>query len=143
MAGNQESGRKPVFSLSENELKREIDEYRKRSEIGDFRPSWPHFCATLGYTEEEIADVMKFAKNDGSAYKNRAILLKKQATWQRGQYMSSPGWQGQNTSKAIFALKQDVGDNIRYSDRETTSNNPVTVSVNFGGGDTRASRAPK
>ncbi len=70
-------------------------------------------------------------------------MLKRAAAWMRGQYMSNPLWGGQMQSKAIFALKQDVGDGYRYADNDRTIAGPSSVSVSFGAGDKRASRAAK
>lgn len=60
MAGNQDSGRVLAFKLSEKQLKTEITKYKQDLEAGLFeRASWPHFCARLGYTEEEVGEVIK------------------------------------------------------------------------------------
>jgi hypothetical protein len=65
------------------------------------------------------------------------------ATWVRGQYMSAPGWNGQLTSRAIFALKQDIGDGVKWSDQDTKQTGPVEVRISFGGQDKRAKDAAK
>ena len=69
--------------------------------------------------------------------------MKKMATWMRGQMMSSNGWNGQMTARAIFALKQDMGDGVKWTDRETGSAGPNTIQVVFGGSDPRAKQASK
>ena len=47
MAGNEKSGRKPNFAMSEAELEKHIEEYKKAVADGVIaRASWPHFAAT-------------------------------------------------------------------------------------------------
>ena len=70
-------------------------------------------------------------------------MLKKMATWVRGQYMSAQGWNGQLTSRAIFALKQDIGDGVKWSDTDNQPKGPVEVKISFGGDDKRAKEAAK
>ena len=70
-------------------------------------------------------------------------MLKKMATWVRGQMMSATGWNGQLTSRAIFALKQDVGDGVKWTDQDSKQNGPVEVKISFGGSDPRAIKAAK
>ncbi len=98
----------------------------------------------MGYTEREGAQIMQLADNATSAYSKRAVMLKRIAAWMRGQYMSNPLWGGQMQSKAIFALKQDVGDGYRYSDTDKGSGSGgIAVRVDFGGADARAKKARK
>ena len=144
MAGNENSGRNVYFSMAEKDLIKHIERYKKDVETGAIaRASWPHFCASLDCTEQEVADVMALAESNTSAYKGRGKILKKMATWVRGQYMSAPGWNGQLTSRAIFALKQDIGDGVKWSDQDTKQTGPVEVRISFGGQDKRAKDAAK
>ena len=144
MAGNENSGRNPTFRLSEKELEKAIAQYKNDLEAGIFsRASWPHFAAYIDSTEQELAEVIKAGESATSAYRGRGVLLKKMATWIRGQMMSAPGWNGQLTSRAIFALKQDVGDGVRWSDAEEKQKGPQEVVVRFGGNDERAKNAAK
>lgn len=144
MAGNENSGRNPTFRLSETELEKAIIQYKNDLEAGVFaRASWPHFAAYIDSTEQELAEVIKAGESSTSAYRGRGVLLKKMATWIRGQMMSAPGWNGQLTSRAIFALKQDVGDGVRWSDAEEKKTGPQEVVVRFGGNDERAKNAAK
>lgn len=144
MAGNENSGRIPTFHLSEKDLEQAINNYKNDLEEGVFsRASWPHFAAYIDCTEQELAEVIKLADSPGTAYRGRGVLLKKMATWIRGQMMSAPGWNGQLTSRAIFALKQDVGDGVRWSDAEEKKTGPQEVVVRFGGNDERAKNAAK
>lgn len=144
MAGNSNSGRNPTFPLSEKELREKIEQYKADLDAGAFaRASWPHFCAYLDATESDLAMVIEQGANKDSAYRGRAELLKKMLTWVRGQMMSAPGWNGQMTSRAIFALKQDHGDGIKWTDQDNKPTGPVEVRVSFGGTDQRASKAAK
>ena len=117
-------------------LARKIETYKRRVEAGEIaRASWPHFAAFLGRTEAELSQAM--AGRDGIA-----LALKRFATWVRGEMLSAPGWGGPMNSRAALALRQDVGDGVRYLDKETASG-PVEVRVIFGGGDPRAEEAAK
>ena len=144
MPGNENSGAGIPFKMPEKELISAIEQYKKDLENGKFpRASWPHFCATLGYTEAEVKECMERGRERASAYYNRAVALKRMATWVRGQILSGSGWSGQVQSKGIFALKQDVGDGISYSDRETGTTTPTKINIQFGGDDPRGKKAGK
>lgn len=144
MAGNSNSGRNPTFAFSEKELQAMIQQYKERVEDGTYaRASWPHFASTLDCTEQDLADVIKMGENKESAYRGRAVLLKKMLTWVRGQMLSAPGWNGQMTTRAIFALKQDMGDGVQYKDKDNGGNGPAEIRVVFGGDDPRAKKASK
>lgn len=144
MPGNENSGRIPTFHLSERELNDKIELYKQGLEDGKFaRASWPHFAAFLDSTEADLTRVIEQGAKKESAYYGRAEALKKMATWVRGQYMSASGWNGQLTSRAIFALKQDIGDGVKWSDQDAKQTGPVEVKISFGGDDPRAKRASK
>ena len=144
MAGNENSGRSLTFHLSEKELDAKIKKYKADLEAGVFaRASWPHFAAFLEATEDDLARVIRDGENRTSAYHSRSKMLKKMATWVRGQMMSSQGWNGQLTSRAIFALKQDIGDGVKWTDQDTKQNGPVEVKISFGSGDPRSKEASK
>ena len=144
MAGNQDSGRILAFRLTDKQLAQAIDQYKADLEAEKFpRASWPHFCSTLGYTEEEVRQVIERGEEVKGAYYERAVMLKRMATWVRGQMLSGQGWSGQNQTKAIFALKQDHGDGVRYADADAKQTGPQEVVVRFGGADPRAKKASK
>lgn len=144
MAGNKNSGRLPTFHLSDSELEAKIQKYKEDLNEGKFaRASWPHFAAYLDSTEADLADVIEQGASKESAYRGRAGALKKMATWIRGQYMSASGWNGQLTSRAIFALKQDIGDGVKWTDQDSKQTGPVEVKISFGGSDPRAKDAAK
>lgn len=144
MAGNSNSGRNVTFAITEKDLRDKIKQYKNDLEAGKFaRASWPHFAAYLDCTEQDLADVMQQGATRLSAYYSRAQLLKKMLTWVRGQMMSAQGWNGQLTSRAIFALKQDHGDGVKWTDQDAKQNGPVEVHISFGGDDPRAKKAAK
>lgn len=144
MGGNASSGNVLAFRMSDKELQRAIDQYKADLEAGKFpRASWPHFCAYLGYTEREVEQVIARGEEIKGAYYDRAVVLKRMMTWIRGEMLSGAGWSGQNQTKAIFALKQDHGDGVRYSDNDGKQTGPQEVRVIFGDGDPRAKRASK
>lgn len=142
MAGNQDSGRVLAFKMSEKALKEAIDSYKADLEAEKFpRASWPHFCARLGYTEDEVAEVIQRGEEVKGAYYERAVMLKRMLTWIRGEMLSGAGWSGQNQTKAIYALKQDNGDGIRYTDGNGKGGGKVELVHKFGGDDSRAKKA--
>ena len=144
MAGNQDSGRVLAFRLSDKELETRIYEYKAMVDAEQIpRASWANFCAYLGYTEAEVAEVVTRGEEVKGAYYDRAVMLKRMMTWVRGQLSSGKGWNGQNQSRAIFLMKQDHGDGVRYSDADAKQNGPVEVKVSFGGNDPRAKKAGK
>lgn len=144
MAGNQDSGRVLAFKLSDKELDRKIEEYKGLVNAEEIpRASWANFCAFLGYTEAEVAEVVTRGIEVKGAYYERAVSLKRMMTWVRGQLSSGKGWNGQNQSRAIFLMKQDHGDGVRYTDQDAKNTGPVEVKISFGGADPRAKKAGK
>lgn len=144
MAGNQDSGRVLAFKLSDKELDRKIEEYKGLVNAEEIpRASWANFCAFLGYTEAEVAEVVTRGIEVKGAYYERAVALKRMMTWVRGQLSSGKGWNGQNQSRAIFLMKQDHGDGVRYTDQDAKNTGPVEVKISFGGNDPRSKKAGK
>jgi hypothetical protein len=144
VAGNQNSGRVLAFKLTDKQLQTAIDKYKADLEAEKFpRASWPHFCARLGYTEKEVEQVIAQGEELKGAYYERAVMLQRMLTWIRGEMLSGVGWSGQNQTKAIYALKQDNGDGIAYTDGKSKPSGPQEVRVVFGGGDARAKKASK
>jgi hypothetical protein len=144
MAGNQDSGRVLAFKLSDKELDQKIEEYKGLVNAEEIpRASWANFCAFLGYTEAEVAEVVTRGIEVKGAYYERAVSLKRMMTWVRGQLSSGKGWNGQNQSRAIFLMKQDHGDGVRYTDQDAKSTGPVEVKISFGGNDPRSKKAGK
>lgn len=144
MAGNANSGAVLAFKLTDKQLQQAIDQYKADLEAEKFpRASWPHFCARLGYTEKEVEQVITRGEEVKGAYYERAVMLQRMLTWIRGEMLSGAGWSGQNQTKAIYALKQDNGDGIAYTDGKSKQSGPQEVRVVFGSGDSRAKKACK
>lgn len=146
MAGNTSSGNVLVFRMTEDQLSQAIEKYKTDLENGKFqRASWPHFCARLGYTEQEVQDVIKRGDEVKGAYYERAQMLKRMLTWIRGEMLSGAGWGGQSQTKAIFALQQDYGDGMQYVNNRGTGigGGNIRVELGFGGGDPRGKKAGK
>lgn len=144
MAGNQDSGRVLAFKLNDKELEQAIAQYKADLEAEKFpRASWPHFCARLGYTEKEVEQVIARGEEVKGAYYDRAVMLQRMLTWIRGEMLSGAGWSGQNQTKAIFALKQEMGDGMAYTDGRGKQSGPQEVRITFGGSDPRSKKAGK
>lgn len=76
MAGNANSGYSIPFKMSEDMLKRKIDEYKKEYGTGKHGiVSWPQFCAFLGYSEAIVAECYWKGKEGKNAYTGRSELL--------------------------------------------------------------------
>jgi hypothetical protein len=146
MAGNTSSGNVLVFRMTEEQLAQAIDKYKIDLENGKFqRASWPHFCARLGYTEQEVQEVIRRGDEVKGAYFERAQMLKRMLTWIRGEMLSGAGWGGQSQTKAIFALQQDYGDGLQYVNNRGSAvgGGNIRVELGFGGGDPRGKKAGK
>lgn len=147
MAGNKSSGNVLPFKMDVNTLEKAVNQYKTDMNDGKFcRASWPHFCAYLGYTEQEVQEVIERGEDVKSAYHDRNIVLKRMLTWIRGEMLSGTGWSGQNQTKAIFALQQDYGDGTKYANNHMNRDKgpgKVVFNVSFGDGDARGRKAAK
>lgn len=142
MAGNGNSGRSPTFAINDKKLDEYIAEYKSNCMDGIIcRPSWLHFCATIDYTAEEVRDVMECADKPESAYRKRAIALKKMGTWIHGQVTSgSYGWSDAPSPIIKAELETDWGFGS-FVGNKTKDTGPQEVRVVFGAGDPRSKRA--
>ena len=83
------------FDMGAEELAGRIASYKEALAAGEFpRASWPHWAAWLDTTEACLSQVLR-----EEAATPQAQLLRKMATWVRGQILSSEGWSGSNSSK--------------------------------------------
>lgn len=143
MAGNSNSGRTPVFELSEKELASKIEQYKRDLEEGRFaRASWPHFASYIGCLEDEIKEfIAEYSDKKDSAYYKRVRMLRGVLQFIRGEIFSSKAWTGQQAQLAKLHGAKDYGDGIVYKDKET--NPPSSISILFGDGDPRSEEASK
>ena len=125
------------FEMKQGELNRRIEAYKTALAAGEFaRASWPHLAAWLDTTEEALSQVLR----DGPDTP-RGRLLRKTATWLRGQILSSEGWSGPNSSRGGFLPRREGGEGIRYPARPGPDAGPVEIKVTFGAGDERGREA--
>lgn len=76
MAGNANSGSALPFRVTENELRKKIEEFRLIYGSGENgMVTWPRFCAFLGYSVEEVRECYVRGKRGLNAYSGRADLL--------------------------------------------------------------------
>lgn len=78
MAGNEKSGNVIAFRMTEQQLKKSIDDFRY--EYGDGSHgmvTWPRFCAFLGYSIEEVRECYLRGRDGKNAYNGRADLLER------------------------------------------------------------------
>lgn len=143
MAGNQNSGRKPNFPMTEKQLEQAISDYKDNIKNSDYRPSWPHFAASIGMTEAEIKEFVEtFGEDPKNANYGRARALRVMMTWIRGETLSGPRWSGQMAGLAKSSLDVDFGDGFTYAKAGASKGAGNTV-IMFGDGDDRAKDAGK
>lgn len=133
MAGNEKSGNVIAFRMTESELARKIDEFRR--EYGDGSRgmvTWERFCAFLGYSLEEVKECYQRGKERGSAYSGRSRLLEKFYTEVQAMMFETCG---QNRALAGKLADRDL---LRDKDKR---NNEKAFRVEFGDGDKRAEQA--
>lgn len=119
------------FPLEYNETVQAIELYKQKVNDGTFKKAdFCHFCGEIGVDAQTFIDCVK-----NPCDKNRALVgeLKKFITWLQGQYLTAPGWSGPNASKAIFALKQDLGGLVFTDRQEVKQDTKMEVKVSFGG----------
>ena len=76
MAGNLNSGNVIPFRMSEAELQKKIELFRKHFAGGsNGMVTWPRFCAFLGYSEAIVAECYWKGKEGKNAYTGRSELL--------------------------------------------------------------------
>lgn len=81
MAGNGNSGTSIPFRMSEADLKKAIDKYRAMYKDGGNGPAtWYGFCASIGYSEADVAECYQRGREGNNAYTGRARLLEVFAT---------------------------------------------------------------
>lgn len=137
---------KALWDITPDLLEQKIEKYKQDIADGLYkRASWPHLAAYLDTTEDMLSRVIREGNdNRASTYYRHAEALKRAATWVRGQMLSGPGWDGQQQSKAIFALKQDWGDGLKYTDKDDgKQSGPIQIDISFGGRDARSKDAFK
>ena len=144
MAGNSNSGRNPVFELSEKELANKIEQYKQDLEEGKCaRASWPHFTSYINCLEDEVKECMAcYSDQPKSAYYKRARMLREVLQFIRGEIFSSKAWTGQQAQLAKLHGAKDYGDGIVYKDKDTNTG-PTSINICFGDGDPRAAEAAK
>lgn len=118
------------FPLELDETIEKIKEYKRKVDDGTFKKAdfW-HFCGEIGVDAQDVVDVIK---NPNDKNKPLAYELKKFVTWVQGQYLTASGWSGPNASKAIFALKQDLGGLVLTDRQEVKQDAKVEINVKFG-----------
>jgi hypothetical protein len=144
VAGNGNSGRNPVFPLSEKELAEKFEQYKDDLAAGKFaRPSWSHFNSYIGCLETETKEFMQtYYKDAKSAYYRRARMLMGVDQYMQGQLCSSKEWSGQQTGVAKMLIEHDNGSGIVCRGKEQ-QDGPKEMICLFGNGDLRAELAAK
>lgn len=122
---------KTDFPYNFRDITEKIEDYKAKVRDGTFKRSdfW-HFCGYIGVDARAVVDVVK---SPSKSQIDVSRALKKYITWQQGEYMTASAWTGPAGSKAIFALKQDLGGMVLSDRQDVNASGAVTVSVKFGG----------
>lgn len=135
MAGNANSGFGIAFRLSDSQLERKIDEFRKTYSDGSKGiVTWSLFCMFLGYSEDEVRECYLRGKAGKNAYNVRADLLEKFHTECKALTCTTANKQ-QALAKHLISI-----DNLAPPG---TQEAPPEIKVMFGGGDGRWIEAMK
>ena len=121
------------FPLNLKQTIASINQYKHDTETGVIpRPDIADYCARIGVSLDTFVEVVKEPKAKNIAL---AEQLKIFLTWFQAQYMTHPGWDGQQIKKALIALKQDFGG-YAYTDKvEQQQTGEISIKVDFGGND--------
>lgn len=119
------------FPLSLKKTVEAIEEYKSKVKNGTFpKADFWHFCGEYGLIPEQVTSTIKAPTNTN---KEVSKELKKFCAWLRGQYNTAPGWSGPNSSKSIFANKQDFDGQAMIDKQEQKTTGEMQVSIRFGG----------
>lgn len=126
---------KAQFPLTLKQVNEAIEDYKTKVADGTYpKADYWHFCGTLGLDAETVSQMIKRPPANKTDIQS---ALKKFSTWLRGQYNTAPGWSGPNSSKSIFANKQDF-DGCKMVDRaeDAGKGSELTINIEFGGSKT-------
>lgn len=124
MANNENTGRIPGFNMTTAELAEKIEKYKKMVKAGEVElPFWTDFREFLGVRQDVLDEVMERGFfGDGaetSAYRERALMLKRMGETCENYLNTHPGWGGKNAVKSMMLLKQGLGYTKKYADERT------------------------
>lgn len=129
MAGNSNSGNVIDFRLSDEQLAKKIEEFRR--EYGDGKHgivTWPRFCTYIGYSEIEVRECYLRGKEGKNAYNTRSKLLERFATECRAMTAATGVKQQMTVNKEV---ERD------YLNPTATKSGSGVARVVFGNGDGR------
>lgn len=122
--------RLPGFPYDDKQFDRLFNKYKEDVGAGVYaRADISHFCSVIGVSLDELVETVKGENTPKALVKS----IKKLITWIQGQYMVAPGWGGPNASKAIFALKQDLGGYTYTDKQDIKASGEMQVKIQFGG----------
>lgn len=134
---------KIAFAMKEAELTDKIQEYKDGVKNGSIeRPCVPDFFAFIGYTPDEMRELLGYLDRVESAYYSRAYAVKRMISWCNAAMFTAPGWSKQLVT-TIFLSKQDWGDGNTYKDQDKSAKSGQRVKIDFGAGDPRGKTAGK
>lgn len=146
MAGNERSGRALTFRMSEKELEKKINEYKRLVESGErTAPCWPDFREFLGYLQEDLDEVVNQGIELKGAYYTRALMLKSMGATCENYVLTHPHWRTPATAPiAKLLLAQGYGWTRKYTSVEKGAGGGNSkFEIHFGGSDKRSKQASK
>ena len=122
-----------LLDYTAEELPQKVDKYFQLIDSGAITRGAPaDLLRYIGISWETARSICNTPPED---YKRHSAVLLEAANRIRAHLEVHSGWSTNNSSKAMFMLKQPLWDNMAYKDKqEVESNTNATINVNFGTG---------
>lgn len=143
MANNENTGRIPGFNMTTAELAEKIEKYKEMVKAGEVElPFWTDFREFLGVRQDVLDEVMERGFfSDGaetSAYRERALMIKRMGETCENYLNTHSGWGGKNAVKSMMLLKQGLGYTKKYADeRSGAKSGPSKAKIIISSADPR------
>ena len=122
-----------LLDYTAEELQQKVDQYFQLIDSGKIVRGAP--ADLLRYIGISWETARSICNNPPEDYKRHSVVLLEAANRIRAHLEVHSGWSTNNSSKAMFMLKQPLWDNMAYKDKqEVESNTNATINVNFGSG---------
>lgn len=126
IASSDNSGKIPGFTMTDSELAKKIQQYKDMVKSGEIEmPFWTDFREFLGVRQDVLDEVMErgyFGEGAvDSAYRQRALMIKRMGETCENYLTTHAGWSGKNAVKSIMLLKQGLGYTQKYQDERSGS----------------------
>lgn len=135
MAGNKNSGYLIAFRLSEKELEKKMEAFKREYGEGQHgMVTWELFCSYLGYSVKEVRECYQRGKAKKCAYTERALMLDKYYTDIRAMMFAT-------SSRQQSLAKHLASTNLLAPEEDQKEVQQQQIVIVFGGTDPRAKEA--